>query len=290
MIVVVGAAGNVGRGVADILLGENQQVRVLEHHRELRELAERGAEVASGDLRNSDDVRTLLKGADATLLMLPEDLRDPGFVANRSEMNRNIVSVLKSEPVGHVVMISSVGADHGEGVGQIGGLHELEHLLFELPDINVLALRSAWRMENLLGALPMVEAQKMNGGVLDGDLGIPMIAARDVAHEAAERLIRRDFAGNVVKTLIGPEEATLRQATAALGSRLGLPNLPYVQLLPDGVEEALRGTGMSEEAASVLVESQVALNEGRLDPGPDPERTETRLDEFLSAALTGKAR
>lgn len=283
MIVVVGAAGNVGRGVADILLGENQQVRVLEHHRELRELAERGAEVASGDLRNSDDVRTLLKGADATLLMLPEDLRDPGFVANRSEMNRNIVSVLKSEPVGHVVMISSVGADHAEGVGQIGGLHELERLLFELPDINVLALRSAWRMENLLGALPMVEAQKMNGGVLDGDLGIPMIAARDVAHEAAERLMRRDFAGNVVKTLIGPEEVTLRQATAALGSRLGLPNLPYVQLPPDGVEEALRGTGMSEEAASVLVESQVALNEGRLDPGPDPERTKTRLDEFLSA-------
>ena len=53
--------------------------------------------------------------------------------------------------------------------------------------------------------------------------------------------------------------------------------------------EALRGAGMSEEGASVLVESQVALNEGRLDPGADAVRTETRLDAFLDEALRGRA-
>jgi hypothetical protein len=38
-----------------------------------------------------------------------------------------------------------------------------------------------------------------------------------------------------------------------------------------------------------LVESQVALNERRLDPGPDAVRTETSLDMFLDEALRERA-
>jgi uncharacterized protein YbjT (DUF2867 family) len=289
MIAVTGAAGNVGRRVAETLLRERQDVRVFEHTRSLGDLVEAGAEVMGGELKSPADVRKLLSGVEAALLVLPDNLADPRFVANRSEMSRNIASALREHPVGHVVVVSSIGADHSGGVGQIGGLHELEQHLFALADVNVLALRSAWRMENLLAALPIVEAQKMNGGVLSGDLAIPMIAARDVAAEAAQRLLRGDFSDNSVKTLIGPEDVSMERATAALGSRLGLPHLPYVQFPPDGVVEALRGAGMSEEGASVLVESQVALNEGRLDPGPDSVRTETRLDAFLDEALRGRA-
>ena len=50
MIVVMGAAGNVGRRLSDRLLGEGQPVRVLEHRRSLEELGRRGAEVVTGDL------------------------------------------------------------------------------------------------------------------------------------------------------------------------------------------------------------------------------------------------
>jgi hypothetical protein len=55
------------------------------------------------------------------------------------------------------------------------------------------------------------------------------------------------------------------------------------------VKAALQGIGWSEEFASLLVESQIAINDGRIAAG---ERTAdstspTSLEEFLEGALSG---
>ena len=55
MITVMGAAGNVGSKIADLLLQGNETIRVLEHNRSLDALAERGAEVVRGDALNVED-------------------------------------------------------------------------------------------------------------------------------------------------------------------------------------------------------------------------------------------
>ena len=115
-----------------------------------------------------------------------------------------------------------------------------------------------------------------------------MIATRDVAAEAAERLARRDFSGHEAKVLLGPEDVTMREATAAIGKRLGKPDVPYMEFPPDDLRGALMGGGFSEEAASKLVEQQLAVNEGRFDAGVGrtPENTgSTTLDDFLDGAL-----
>jgi hypothetical protein len=113
-----------------------------------------------------------------------------------------------------------------------------------------------------------------------------MIATRDVAAEAAERLRRRDFSGHGVKVLVGPEDVSLRAATLALGRRLGLGEVPYAQFPPAGVTGALVGAGMSQDAAASMVELQLGLNArgsfaavrraaGAVGP--------TRLEAFLEA-------
>jgi uncharacterized protein YbjT (DUF2867 family) len=287
MIAVIGAAGNVGSKVIELLLADNQEVRVLEHARKLNELRSRGIDVLVGDLKKQDDLRMLFKGTDAALVLLPDNLDDPEFVANRSKMSAAVADALRAQPVTHVVALSSVGADREEGTGVTAGLYEFEHQLFGLKDVNVLALRSAFRMENLLASLPLIQGQKINGSVVNGDLTIPMIASQDVAREAAERLIHRDFEGHGVKTLLGPEDVSMREATALLGSQLGLAELAYIEFPPADVKGALLGAGISDEAASLLVEGQIGLNEGRFDPGPRTEATTTatRLEEFLRAAL-----
>src|SRR3990172_2122844 len=98
----------------------------------------------------------------------------------------------------------------------------------------------------------------------------------------------RDFSGHEVKLLLGPEDITMAEATKAIGARLGMPELPYVEFPPDGVKESLVGAGMSEEVAGLLVEMQLALNDGRYFEGArrTPESTTpTRLEGFLAAAL-----
>ena len=288
MIAVMGAAGNVGSKVADRLLREDQQVRVLEHRRTLDGLAARGAQVVRGDALDPDDLRALLDGAEAALVLLPEDFAAPDFVAGRSRMTAAIADALGGSRVGHVVVLSTVGAGLADPVGPPAGLRELEQRLSPLAEVGLTILRSGFYMENLLAALPLIQSHNLNGSAIGGDVPIPMVATGDVAAEAAAQLLRRDTAGHRVRLLLGPEDVTMAAATRAIGERLGLPDLPYVQFPPDGVRAALAGAGMSTEAASLMVDVQLAMNRGwpfasvRRTP---EEATPTTLEAFLKETM-----
>ena len=283
----MGASGNVGSRVADRLLAEKKDVRVFGRSAErLDGLARQGAEVLEGDAIRPDDLHTLFKGAESAFVVLPDNVTDPQYVANRSAMSRAIAEALRDEGVGHIVMASSLGAEHSAGVGQVVGLHELEELLNGL-DANVLALRAAFHMENFLGSVPMIQQQKMNGSAVKAELKFPMVACMDIAECAAQRLLEPTFTGHTVETVLGPEDRTMTEATRALGNALGMPDVPYVEFPPEGVKAALQGIGWSEEFASLLVESQLAINEGRMTAGErTPENTTpTTLEEFLKTTL-----
>lgn len=289
MIAVMGAAGRVGSQVADLLLREGASIRVLEHRRPLTALQQRGAEVVIGTALDDKALLALFTGVSAALVLLPEDLAEPQFVANRSRMSREIAGALREARVPHVVALSAAGADRADTVGPPAGLREFEQRLLALDATNVLVLRSAFYMDNLLANLPLIRMQGVNGSAIRGDLRFPMVATRDVAQEATARLIRRDFAGHQVKLLLGPEDVSMQEATSLIGSLLGLPELPYVQFPPAGVKDALRVAGMSDEVASLMVDMQLALNEGR--PYLSIRRTaesstRTRLAEFLRDALS----
>lgn len=290
MIAVMGASGNVGSEVAGLLLEQGEDVRVLQHQRPLDGLRERGAEVVDGDARSADDLAGFFAGAGAALVLLPDVVAEPRFVATRSQMSRAISDALMQAEAGHVVVLSAVGADRPDATGPPAGLHELEERLFGLAATHVLALRSAFYMDYLLASLPLIRAQQVNGSAIRADLRFPMIATRDVAREAAERLRRRDFGGHGARLLLGPEDVSMREATAAIGALLGMPDLPYVEFPPDGVRGALQGAGMSEEAASLIVDMQLAMNEGRPFDGVErtaESATPTRLEQFLQGALLG---
>jgi hypothetical protein len=77
-------------------------------------------------------------------------------------------------------------------------------------------------------------------------------------------------------------------ATRAIGERLGLPDLPYVQFPPAGVRAALAGAGMSEEVASLMVDMQLAMNRGWPFVSvrrTAEEATPTTLETFLKEAV-----
>jgi hypothetical protein len=65
--------------------------------------------------------------------------------------------------------------------------------------------------------------------------------------------------------------------------------LPYIEFPPADMKGALLGAGMSEEAASLIVDMQLALNEGRPFDGVQrtaESTTPTRLEQFLKNALS----
>lgn len=288
MIAVMGATGNVGSKVANLLLQAGEQVRALQHGRDLASLRDAGAEIVNGDAMNVDELTTFFDGADAALVLLPENVADPSFVENRLLMSRAIRDALRRSEVSHVVALSAVGADRDDVAGPPAGLHVFEGDLSELDGTNLLVLRSAAYMDYLLAALPMIREEHINGSATRADARFPMVATQDVASEAAERLRHRDFTGHEVKFLLGPEDLTMAEATAAIGERVGTPDLPYVEFPPDGVKAALLGAGMSDEVAGLIVDLQLARNErdffGRVERTAASSGS-TRLADFLDRAL-----
>jgi len=292
VIAVMGAAGNVGSKVANLLLEEGQEVRALQHGRELTELRGRGAEVVTGDAMNVEDLAAFFDGSEAALVLLAENVADPTFVENRRLMSRVIVDALAKAGVPHVVALSTVGAALPDAPGPPGGLYQFEQDLGTL-DANLLVVRSAAYMDYLLAAVPMIQAQKVNGSATRGDATFPMVATSDVAWEAAARLARRDFTGHQVKLLLGPEDVSMELATRLIGARLGMPDLPYVVFPPEGVKGALMDLGMSEQVAGLIVDMQLALNDGRYFEGvrrTAESATPTRLEDFMSEALPSSDR
>ena len=291
MIAVMGAAGNVGGKVTGLLLEAGEEVRALQHARDLTDLERRGAEVVTGDAMSVDDLRAFFDGAVAALVLLPENIADPMFVEHRREMSQAIRDALRVSRVGHVVALSTVGAARADASGPPGGLHWFERDLGEL-ETNVLVLRSAAYMDYLLAAIPMIQAERVNGSAIKADVRFPMVATQDVALEAGSRLRRRDFSGREVRLLLGPEEITMAEATKAIGARLGMPDLPYVEFPPDDVRGALQGAGMSAQVAGLIVDMQLALNQGGYFEGVHraaESTTATRLEDFVAQALPDDA-
>jgi len=133
--------------VTDLHLDQEQGLRVFGRSAgRLLAFGRRGAEIVEGNAINVDDLQMSFKDAGAALVVLPDDVTDPRFVSNRSQMSWAITQALRDHHVGHIVLASSIGAGRDRGVGPVAGLHELEELLFGLEDANVLSLRAAWHM------------------------------------------------------------------------------------------------------------------------------------------------
>jgi uncharacterized protein YbjT (DUF2867 family) len=286
MITVMGATGNTGSKVADALLKAGEKVRVLGRSKaKLAGFEKAGAETLAGQVTDSGYLAKAFAGADAVYTLLASGVDSPDYGRDQDEQGEAIVEALREAKARHVVLVSSIGADKPSGTGPIAGLHAQEERLEKLAPsgINVLSLRPAYFFENFHSALPLIKHQGINAGALVADLAIPMIATRDIADVAAKALRSRDWKGIVVRELLGPRDLTQAEATKILGTRLGKPDLRYVQLPYDEMAAALTKAGLSANVAGLFVEMERAMNEGRVVSleGRNPQNTTpTRFEDF----------
>ena len=74
MITVMGATGNTGRKITELLLEAGEEVRALGRSREkLAELEALGAETVAGDVRDADYLASAFQGADAVYTLTAFD-------------------------------------------------------------------------------------------------------------------------------------------------------------------------------------------------------------------------
>lgn len=284
-IVVTGATGHVGGRIAERLVADGRDVRVVSRDEErLRPVAERGAEPRAGSVEDPAFLEELFRGAASAFLLIPPV--PEGYTAFQRRVSEAYAEALSGSGVDHVVNLSSVGAHLPEGTGPIVGLRENERRLDAVDGVDVLHLRPTFFMENFLeemGTVEMIREQGMVGSPLRPDLSMAQVATRDIGDVAAESLAARDFSGGSTRELLGPRDYTMEETARILGEAVGKPDVPYVQFGYDDARSAMLEMGLPEDTADLYVEMYRAFNEGHVQPEEersDANTTPTTLETW----------
>jgi uncharacterized protein YbjT (DUF2867 family) len=215
--------------------------------------------------------------------MIPPDYTAKDFRAYQNEVGASIAMAIRNTGVSHVVNLSSQGADLPAGTGPILGLRDQEARLNKLSWVNILHLRPAYFMGNLLMNIPLINRLGIAGSAVRGDQKIAMIATRDIAEKVAGLLLRNNFTGISYKDLLGQRDVSLDNAISVIGRQIGKPELKYVQFTYEDAAKGMREMGISTDVSRLIVEMSKALNEGRFAvnrPRTPENTTPTSIEEF----------
>jgi uncharacterized protein YbjT (DUF2867 family) len=283
MIVITGASGNIGSKIATNLLSQGQGIRcVARTEGKLKELEGKGAEIAAGSL---DDIAFLTKAfgdADAVFAMIPPNYMASDFRAYQNIVGASIAEAIEKASVKYIVNLSSQGADLPDKTGPIKGLHDQEERLNRLKDANILHIRPTYFMENLLASVEMIKKMNIMGSALRGDMQFPMIATKDIALFASERLLKRDFTGILVRDLLGQRDISMTEIAEIIDSKIDKPDLKYLQFSYEDTKQALVGMGLSEDVSRLIIEMSTAINERLImnTPRTKENTSETSFEDF----------
>ncbi len=287
MYAITGATGNTGKRIAEALLAKGEQVRVVGRSAErLKALTDRGAEPFVASLDDAGAMTRALRGVRAAYLMIPPSYGEPDFRGYQNRVGSALAEAVAAAGIAQVVNLSSVGAHLAERVGPVNGLHDQEARLNRLAGVNILHLRPAFFMENVLFNVSLIKQAGINGTPLRADLAIPMIATQDIAAVAARRLLALDFSGKTTQELLGPRDVSMAEATRLMGAAIGKPDLPYVQFPYEEAEKAMIGMGLSADVARAFVEMYRAFNEGVIRPTEARSPVNTTPTSFEAFAKT----
>jgi uncharacterized protein YbjT (DUF2867 family) len=281
----MGATGNVGGKIADILLKKGEKVRALSRSMDkLKPLKDRGAEAFAGDAADPVFLTRAFTGADAVFVLVPPNMIAADFRTYQNKIGDSIAQAIRSSGVKYVVNLSSIGAELSDGNGPIKGLHDQEQRLNTIENVNILHLRPANFMENLFMNIDLIKGKGIMGGPIRGALKMAMIATRDIAKIAADYLVKRDFYGKSTKELLGQRDLTMEEAAKVIGWKIGKPDLPYVTFSYEDAYNGMVAAGLSGDLSRLYVEMSKGLNDGLFGIGKvrrTPENTTgTSIEEF----------
>ncbi len=284
MLVITGATGKTGSKLAEILLEKGHKIRVIGRDAgKLKAFTQKGAEAAVGDVADKTFLTKAFSGAEAVYALIPPNLGVADFRAYQAKIGENIVAAIKASGVKYVVNLSSQGADLSDGTGPIKGLHDQEQRLNKLKGVNVLHLRPTYFMENLLMNIDMIKKMNIMGSAVRGDVKFAMIATKDIAAYAADRLVKRDFSGKSVADLLGERDLSLNDAAAIIGTKLGKPDLAYMAFPYEDAEKGMVAMGLTPDMSRLYVEMSKALNDGLFAvniPRTKQNTTKTAFETF----------
>lgn len=284
-IIVTGSLGNISQPLASALVQQGHTVTVISSQPAKQAAIEAlGASAAIGSLEDAGFLARTFTGADAVYAMVPPNFAAPDLRAYFQRIAHHYAQAIRQAGVRRVVQLSSWGAEHDHGTGNILAPHDAEQILAALPDVALTHLRPATFYTNYYGflGLGMIKSAGFLGANCAGSYRSALVHPLDIAAAAAEELTTPPEPGRTVR-YVASDERTPDEIAQVLGAAIGRPDLRWVELSDEQMLETLVKNGLPARSATGIVDLYISLRTGKL--GEDyarhkPALGEVKLEDF----------
>lgn len=285
MFVILGATGNTGSVAAKTLLAAGKRVRaVVRDESKAAGLKALGAEPFVADITDQVALERAVSGAQGVYFLSPPDMAAKDFIRDRQALTEKQIATLARAKVPHVVLLSSIGAQHPDGTGPIVSVHHAEQQL-RRAGIPSTFVRAAYFLENWGAVVQPVKQDGVLPSFVALDTPQPMVSTPDIGRTAA-RALQEGPRGVRVLELAGPQDVSPRDIAAGFSRLLGKP-VQAVQAPLDAVVPTFTSFGISQNMAELFREMYAGLGSGRVvsEPGSEHVRGTVPLEDTLRALL-----
>jgi NAD(P)H dehydrogenase (quinone) len=258
-VVVSGASGQLGRLVAEQLLGRlsvEELILVSRNPRDLAEFAERGVDVRWGDFDEPESLAAAFAGGDRLLLI------STLAMGRRLDQHRAAIDAAVSAGLDHVVYTSFTNPVEGHPAGLVVDEHrETEELLREAPVGWTLLRNAAYaELQVPLGAVAVAYGKLVTNA---GDGRVAPISRSDCAAAAVAVLTSYGHGGKTYE-ITGPDALSQADIARLLSEVAGRP-VKVVQSGDRKLAWALGRLGTPKPVARAIVDLGIATREGYFD-------------------------
>lgn len=285
MFVITGATGHTGSVAAEALLAAGKKVRaVVRDAAKAERLKAKGAEVFVADLSDQAALARAVRGAEGVFLLSPPDLGAKDFINDRKRLTQQQVETLAAEKVPHVVLLSSIGAQHAAGTGPIVSVHNAEQQL-RAAGLKATFVRAASFVENWGSVVHPVKSDGVLPSFVAADKATPSVSTADIGKTVAQALLDGPRGVRVIE-LSGPADVSPNDVAATfsriLGKKVTVAEAPLEAVVP-----TFTSFGISENIAGLFREMYEAVGQGKLasEPGSEHVRGTTPLETTLRQLL-----
>jgi NAD(P)H dehydrogenase (quinone) len=258
-VVISGASGQLGRLVAEQLLGHlspDDVILVTRAPEALAEYANVGAEVRHGDFDEPASLPGAFSGGDRLLLISTMD------VGRRVDQHRAALEAADRVGIQRVVYTSSTNPVRGHPVGQAVDEHRETEEMLQDGDLPWTVLRNAAyaELQVPLGALAVTYGRLVTNA---SDGRVAPISRNDCAAAAATVLIGQEHDGRIYE-ITGPEALSQADIARLITAVAGRP----VRVVPTGDRRLMCGLGRlgtPKPVARTIVDLGIATREGYFD-------------------------
>jgi uncharacterized protein YbjT (DUF2867 family) len=285
MNIVLGASGQVGSAIVSNLLHKGQTVKgIVRNEEKAAILKSKGADTAIADAHNLPALKAAFRNGSTLFALTPETGKEKDVLGETNDILVNYRVAAEATGIQKIVALSSMGAQHSEGTGNLLMSHMLEHA-FNGMGITRVFVRPAYYYSNWMNYLDLAKEQGILPTFFPVDMKVMMISPEDVAAFVAETMLGNDEDGTIYE-LAGPTSYSSAEVAAVFSNVLG-KEVKAQQIPREQWDATLAGIGFSPDGVKNFIEMTLAVIDGRSGPeghGTISAQKNTTLQDYVQKA------